>query len=109
MLHDRLTFLGFIVTTVRDGAEGLAMLEVLAVDGILLDIQMPIMDGLSMLGQVRERFPYIPVIVMGAELNKEKLIKAMERGANDYLVKPIDVDLLDKKCSLVFSSSLTNG
>ena len=109
MLHDRLTFLGFVVTTARDGAEGLAMLEVLVVDGILLDIQMPVMDGLTMLGQVRERFPCIPVIVMSAELNKKKLIKAMERGAHDYLLKPIDADLLAKKCCTVFGSSKTNG
>jgi len=102
MLHDRLAFLGFVVTTARDGAEGLAMLEVLVFDGILLDIQMPVMDGLSMLGQVRERFPSIPVIVMSAELNKKKLIKAIERGAHDYLLKPIDVDLLAKKCRAVF-------
>ena len=104
MLHDRLTFLGFVVTTARDGAEGMAMLEVLVFDGILLDIQMPVMDGLSMLGQVRERFPSIPVIVMSAELNKKKLIQAIERGAHDYLLKPIDVDLLAKKCRAVFGA-----
>lgn len=109
MLLDRLTFLGYVVTTARDGAEGLAMLEVLVVDGILLDIQMPVMDGLSMLEQVRERFPSIPVIVMSAELNKKKLIKAIERGAHDYLLKPIDVDLLNKKCSIVFGASRVNG
>ena len=109
MLHDRLTFLGFVVTVARDGAEGLAMLDVLIVDGILLDIQMPVMDGLSMLEQVRERFPSIPVIVMSAELNKKKLIKAIERGAHDYLLKPIDVDLLAKKCSTVFGASWVNG
>ena len=108
MLHDRLTFLGFVVTVARDGAEGLAMLDVLIVDGILLDIQMPVMDGLSMLEQVRERFPSIPVIVMSAELNKKKLIKAIERGAHDYLLKPIDVDLLAKKCSIVFGTSWVN-
>ena len=104
MLHDRLTFQGFVVTTARDGAEGLAMLEVLIVDGILLDIQMPVLDGLSMLEQVRERFPHIPVIVMSAELNKKKLIKAIELGAQEYLLKPIDVDLLAKKCYTVFGT-----
>jgi DNA-binding response OmpR family regulator len=105
MLHDRLTSLGFIVTVARDGAEGLAMLEVLVFDGILLDIQMPVMDGLTMLGQVRERFPCIPIIVMSAELNKKKLIAAIERGAHDYLMKPIDINLLVNKCHTVFESS----
>ena len=104
MLHDRLTFLGFTVTVARDGTEGLAMLEVLVFDGILLDIQMPVMDGLTMLKEVRDRFPCIPIIVMSAELNKKKLIKAMERGAHDYLLKPIDSGLLEKKCNTVFGS-----
>ena len=104
MLQDRLMFLGFYVTVAENGAEGMAMLERMAVDGILMDIQMPVMDGLTMLEQVRERYPNIPVIAMSAELNKNKLIQAIELGANDYLLKPIDPDLLAKKCSLIFSS-----
>lgn len=109
LLQDRLMFLDFYVTLAKNGAEGLALLEVLAVDGILLDIQMPVMDGLTMLEQVRERYSSIPVLVMSAELNKDKLIQAMERGANDYILKPIDADLLAKKCSLIFSASLEQG
>ena len=109
MLQDRLTFLGFYVTLAKNGADGIALLEVLAVDGILLDIQMPVMDGLTMLEHVRERYPSMPVIVMSADVNKDKLIQAMERGANDFLLKPIDVDLLAKKCSLIFSASLDQG
>ena len=106
LLQDRLTFLGFYVTVARNGTEGLAILEITKVDGILLDIQMPVMDGLTMLEHVRERYPKIPVMVMSAEANKGKLIQAMERGAYDFLLKPIDADLLSKKCSLVFSSSV---
>lgn len=104
MLQDRLMFLGFYVTVAGNGNEGLAVLERMAIDGILLDIQMPVMDGLTMLKHVRERYPNVPVIAMSAELNKKKLIQAIELGANDYLLKPIDADLLAKKCSLIFSS-----
>ena len=109
MLQDRLTSLGFSVTTASDGAEGIAMLKTLAVHGILLDIQMPIMDGLTMLDQVRKRYPNIPVIVMSAGINKQKLIQAMERGAHDYLLKPVDMELLFEKCCTVFSSSWTDS
>ncbi len=107
MLQDRLNFLGFYVTLARNGNEGMAMLEITAVDGILLDIEMPIMDGLTMLKHIRKRIPNMPVIVMSAELNNDKLVKAIEQGANDYLLKPIDVDLLSKKCSLIFSSNVS--
>jgi len=104
MLQDRLMFLGFYVTIAGNGTEGIAILERMTVDGILMDMQMPVMDGLTMLQHVRERYPNIPVIAMSAELNKNNLIQAIELGANDYLLKPIDADLLAKKCSLVFSA-----
>ena len=102
MLNDRLTFLGFYVTTANNGAEAMSMLKTLTVDGILLDIQMPVMNGMTMLEQLREQDAKMPVIVMTAEQNKQKLIQAMELGASDYLVKPIDVDLLAKKCFTLF-------
>lgn len=102
MLKDRLTFLGFFVMTARNGAEAMAMLKILTVDGILLDIQMPVMDGLTMLEQLGGQRPGMPVIVMTAELNKKKLLQAMKRGATDYILKPIDADLLAQKCFTVF-------
>ena len=103
MLQDRLMFLGFYVTVAQNGAAGIAILERMAIDGILMDIQMPVMDGLTMLKHIQEQYPNIPVIAMSAEINKEKLIQAIELGANDYLLKPIDVNLLAKKCTLIFS------
>jgi len=102
MLKDRLTFLGFFVMTARNGAEAMAMLKILTVDGILLDIQMPEMDGITMLEQLGGQRPGMPVIVMTAELNKKKLLQAMKRGATDYILKPIDADLLAQKCFTVF-------
>lgn len=105
MLQDRLNLLGYHASTASHGVEGLAMFEVLVFDGILLDIQMPVMDGLTMLDRIRERYPNMPVIMMTAEQNKEKIQRAMERGANDYLLKPIDSDLLAKKCQAVFGSA----
>ena len=94
------------MTVAKNGVEGLTILQITKVDGILLDIQMPVMDGLTMLEHVRKQDLSMPVIVMSAEVNKDKLILAMERGANDVLLKPIDVALLSKKCSLVFSSNI---
>jgi len=102
MLKDRLTFLGFHVSTASNGSEAMSMLKALTVDGILLDIQMPVMNGMTMLEKLREQDARMPVIVMTAELNKKKLLQAMDLGAHDYLVKPIDVDLLAKKCFTLF-------
>ncbi|GJL52274.1 MAG: hypothetical protein NPIRA01_35010 [Nitrospirales bacterium] len=102
MLKDRLNFLGYHATTANNGAEGMAMLETLTIDGILLDVQMPVMDGLTMLKHIQDQHPQVPVIMMTAELNKDSLIQALERGARDYLLKPIDPERLMKKCSTVF-------
>jgi DNA-binding NtrC family response regulator len=63
---------------------------------------MPEMDGITMLEQLGGQRPGMPVIVMTAELNKKKLLQAMERGATDYILKPIDADLLAQKCFTVF-------
>ncbi len=104
MLQDRLNFLGFYVTVAKNGADGIALLERMTFDGILLDIHMPVMDGLTMLQQVRHQYPSLPVIMMSAASNKENLIQAMQNGANDYVIKPIDPDVLAKKCSRIFTS-----
>ncbi len=103
MLQDRLSFFGYYVTLAMNGTEGISILERMAIDGILLDIHMPVMDGLTMLRQIHDRYPLVPVMAMSTETNKEKLIQAIELGAKDYLLKPINVDLLFKKCSLIFS------
>ncbi len=105
MLTDRLTFLNFQVVTATHGEEGLSTLKNMAINGVLLDIQMPVMDGITMLRHIREQNIRVPVIVMSAQINTKMLIEAIEKGASDYLLKPIDVDLLTKKCSAVFSSS----
>jgi len=109
MLQDRLMSLGYYVTIAQNGAEGIAILERMTFDGILLDIQMPVMDGLTMLRHARELDSSIPIIVMSAEVNRDRLIQAIEQGANDYLLKPIDIDLLSKKCSLLFSARVSQG
>ncbi len=103
MLEDRLISMGFDVSTAGDGKEGMAVLERATIDGILLDIQMPVMDGLTMLEQIKKQYPRLPIIMMSADLNFKKLISTMQQGAHDYLLKPIDLDLLTKKCSSVFS------
>lgn len=103
ILKDRLSFLGFYVTLAKNEDEGMAILKRMTIDGILLDIHTPAMDGLAILRQICDRYPLVPVMVMSTEKNKEKLIQAMELGAKDYLLKPINIDLLSKKCSRIFS------
>ena len=86
-----------VIGTARDGEEALSKLDVLEPDVITLDIEMPRMDGLSVLKQIMKRKPK-PVIMLSA-LTREGAIytlKALDYGAVDYITKPsgnISLDL----------------
>src|SRR5947199_4049521 len=83
---------GYQVTAVKDGTTALREAEEQPFDLILLDIRMPGIDGLTLLGQVREKRPDAQVVIMTAHGTVETAIQAMQRGAYDYLAKPFDLD-----------------
>jgi len=102
-LRDRLEQLGFAIFTASNGAEALALLQKDSFQGILLDLEMPGMDGLSMLNQLRKQSNAIPVIVMSADPTRTAMIKAIEAGARDCLTKPISYEILKYKCLRLFA------
>ena len=81
-------------------ASGEAALELLSgeidpgVIVILSDINMPGMDGLQLLGEIKERFPDLPVMMVTAYGDDERRRRASELGAFEFLTKPIDFDRL---------------
>jgi len=83
---------GYQVTAVKDGTAALRESEAQPFDLILLDIRMPGLDGLTLLGQIREKHPEAQVVIMTAHGTVETAIQAMQRGAYDYLAKPFDLD-----------------
>jgi DNA-binding response OmpR family regulator len=101
-LRERLEKLGFDVSTASNGVEGLEVLRTESINGILLDLEMPIMDGLTMLNRLRQRSSTVPVIVMSADPTRTTMIKAIEGGARDYLFKPISGEILKHKRHRIF-------
>jgi two-component system sensor histidine kinase/response regulator len=87
---------GFDVTRAADGAEALEILERLCPDLILADVMMPRMDGMKFCEAVRNRQEWraIPFVFLTAKGQKEDKIQGVERGADDYLTKPFEVDEL---------------
>jgi two-component system nitrogen regulation response regulator GlnG len=83
---------GYQVTAVKDGTAALREAEAQPFDLILLDIRMPGMDGLTLLGHVRGKRPDAQVVIMTAHGTVETAIQAMQKGAYDYLAKPFDLD-----------------
>ena len=72
---------------------------------IILDIDMPEMDGYTMLGMIKEKIELrdIPVIFLTSNKDKNYVIKAVKYGADDYVVKPIQKDVLLSKIEALLS------
>ena len=102
MLRDRLQAMGFVVVTAEDGLIGTEIVKSSWIDGILLDVEMPVMDGLATLRELRRWHAHIPVIMMSADNDPDTLKAAIELGALGYAPKPIDGTLLGAQCKRLF-------
>lgn len=96
MLVRRLTSRGFRVAAVSDGVACLQRIEREVPDLLLLDVQMPGMTGLEVLRHVREHFTHdaLPVILVTALGESEDIVAGLGAGANDYIVKPVNLPVL---------------
>jgi two-component system chemotaxis response regulator CheY len=92
------------VDEAEDGAMGLSKLRSSQFDFVISDWNMPNMDGLTMLQQIRAdpALAKIPVLMVTAEAKKENIIAAAQAGANGYVVKPFTAATLDEKLGKIF-------
>lgn len=81
---------GFMVTAAANGEEALAAYERVFAPVALLDMKMPGMDGIELLGRLKELNPYLQAIVLTAFGSVETAVAAIKAGACDYLTKPIE-------------------
>jgi len=96
-----------------NGAQLLTLLKVLQPDVILLDIQMPIMDGIATLPEIKELYPDIRVIMLTMHNDHSMISKLMELGANSYLTKNSDSEVIYEAVKTVYAqeyffNTLTN-
>jgi CheY-like chemotaxis protein len=96
LLERRLKRDGFAVLTAADGAEALEVTRTQAVDVVLLDIMMPVMDGYETLERLKAdpELRHLPVIMLTSLDEPESITRCIERGAEDHLPKPFDPVLL---------------
>lgn len=87
--------LGNAVDEAYEGAGGLARLEKDDYDLVLLDVQMPGMDGLALLGKLQELRPDLSVVIISGHGSMEMAVQALRLGAADFLTKPIKLLELD--------------
>ena len=80
----------YSVDAVYDGQAALEYLENGDYDGIILDIMMPKVDGITVLRQLRSKGNHVPVLMLTAKAEIDDKVLGMDTGANDYLTKPFD-------------------
>jgi len=83
-----------VVAAVGDGNEGIKLAKELSPDVILLDMRMPIIDGISVLIQLRKRELTMPIVILTTSSNEQDLLDALKNGASGYLLKDMEPDAL---------------
>lgn len=96
LLGRRLARRGMQVLQAASGAEALGLLATHSCDLVLLDVEMPVMDGIAVLTRIRQTRSEeeLPVIMVTARNASNDIVTALQQGANDYLTKPIDFPVM---------------
>lgn len=106
LVCDRLRQMGFDAVGENNGVFGLARIAHASGDapftGVALELDMPVLGGMAVLQELRDRYPDIPVIVMSHSMLIHRLRQAVKLGAREYLVKPFDSQLFRIKCLHTF-------
>lgn len=104
-LAERLELRGFQVQTAVDGESALKMIENDPPQVVVLDVLMPGLSGLYVLQQMKTRVPQIPVILLTGRGSTTEGAEGVQLGAYDYLMKPINIDILIRKMEKAVQST----
>jgi two-component system response regulator MprA len=89
-----LRFEGYDVEAVGDGSKALEAVDARAPDAVVLDVMMPVVDGLTACRRLRERHRLLPILMLTARHEVADRVAGLDAGADDYLVKPFALDEL---------------
>jgi DNA-binding NtrC family response regulator len=96
-LAERMRNRGMEVSTSNSGREALEMVDDKPFDVVVLDLQMPGMDGMVALEKIKKRQPDIQVILLTGHATVAKGVEAVKLGATDVLEKPVDIESLTEQ------------
>ena len=97
--------IGHTVDWEKDGQIADELLEVQSYDLLILDVNLPALDGFSILKRLRQRKSKMPVLVLTARSQVDDRVDALDLGADDYLVKPFDYRELEARARVLFRRS----
>jgi two-component system response regulator MprA len=89
-----LRFEGYDTVVVNDGAAALEAIVERRPDGVILDVMMPFVDGVTVTRRLRERGDRTPILMLTARRTTAERVEGLDAGADDYLPKPFDLDEL---------------
>jgi len=108
-LETALRQIGAVVDWLRDGEQAAAALRSATFDVVLLDLGLPTRDGISVLRELRRRGDATPVIVLTARDEIPSRVAGLDAGADDYVVKPFDLDELTARIRSVVRRAAGRG
>jgi len=106
LLRDFLQAEGYTVSVSTDGERALSLFEKYGAKLVLLDINLPGMDGFAVCRRIRQK-DNTPIIILTARLDKEDKLNGIISGADDYIEKPYDIDILIAKIRGIFKRRLS--
>ena len=107
ILRDYLTLHSYETTLAKNGIEGLEKFKKHNYDICILDVMMPFKDGFSLASDIRSINEEVPLIFLTAKSLKEDVIKGFKIGADDYLIKPFDSEILLFKIKSIFKRKIS--
>jgi DNA-binding NarL/FixJ family response regulator len=81
-----------VVGEAEDGRRAVELVEALGPDVVLMDLLMPVMDGIAATAEIKARFPEVEVVALTSFIEEERVTAALEAGATGYLLKDADAD-----------------
>ncbi len=101
LLKDFLERENYIVSVAETGEKALSLYEKYGAKLVLLDIMLPGIDGFNICSKIREN-ANTPIIILSAKIGKEDKLNGIILGADDYIEKPVDIDILIAKINGIF-------
>ena len=90
--------MGYLVTLAEGGIQALALCEQNRPDLVLMDVQMPVMNGIDAVREMRRRYPaWFPILFLSAQTANQEVVEGLRAGGDDYLFKPVQYEVLKAK------------
>jgi two-component system, OmpR family, alkaline phosphatase synthesis response regulator PhoP len=107
MINEHFSRAGYSVRTAEDGLAGVQAAINDHPDVVVLDLMLPKMDGLAVCREIREKAPYIPILMLTAKDDVVDKVLGLEMGADDYITKPFSLRELEARIKSVLRRSRT--